>query len=232
MRKGKLILQIILTILLLTPLAQAATVHGIVYDIFLDELDKAIVTIDTEPQQTTVSKNGEYAFNIPQGEYIIKATHTSEDGIYKTEDPIKIIDEGEYVIDLILIPTFEDDIFNENITEIPDFDDLEKESRFSTFGIILVILAFIAIILYFHFSKSHFIKESKESEIKSETEEELEKIIKFIKTKGGRVTQKEIRKEFPSSEAKISLIITELESKNIVKKIKKGRGNVIILIKK
>jgi uncharacterized membrane protein len=228
----KIIFQIILAILFLSPLVQAATVHGIVYDIFLEELDKAIVTIDTEPQQTTVSKNGEYTFNIPQGNYIIKATHNGEEGIHKTEEQIKIIDEGDYVIDLILIPTFEDDIFNENLTDIPDFDDIEKESKFSTLGVILVIIAFLSIILYFHFSKSHFIKEPKESEIKSETEEELEKIIKFIKEKGGRVTQKEIRKAFPSSEAKISLIITELESKNIVKKIKKGRGNVIILNKK
>ena len=42
---------------------------------------------------------------------------------------------------------------------------------------------------------------------------------------------KDIRKAFGLSEAKASLIITELEHKNLVKRIKKGRGNVIILNK-
>ncbi|PIU72321.1 hypothetical protein COS79_03525, partial [Candidatus Woesearchaeota archaeon CG06_land_8_20_14_3_00_33_13] len=57
-------------------------------------------------------------------------------------------------------------------------------------------------------------------------------IIKIIKDNKGRVTQKEIRKQIPLSEAKISLMITELEDKGIVKRIKKGRGNIIILSKK
>jgi uncharacterized membrane protein len=45
-----------------------------------------------------------------------------------------------------------------------------------------------------------------------------------------RITQKDIRKQLPDSEAKISLVISELESKGIVKKIKKGRGNIIIYV--
>jgi len=53
----------------------------------------------------------------------------------------------------------------------------------------------------------------------------------IIKKEDGRTTQKEIRKQLPLSEAKVSLIITELEEKGVVKKIKKGRGNVIILNK-
>jgi uncharacterized membrane protein len=52
-------------------------------------------------------------------------------------------------------------------------------------------------------------------------------VLAFIRSHK-RVTQKEIRKSFPMSEAKISLIITDLESQGKVRKIKKGRGNVII----
>jgi len=65
--------------------------------------------------------------------------------------------------------------------------------------------------------------------IKSEAEEQLEKLVEYIKTEGGRVTQKDIRKKFPFSEAKISLMIAELEDKGVLKKIKRGRGNIIIL---
>lgn len=58
-----------------------------------------------------------------------------------------------------------------------------------------------------------------------------DKIVEFIKNEDGRTTQKEIRKNFDLSEAKISLIISELESKGAIKKIKKGRGNIILLEK-
>ena len=54
-------------------------------------------------------------------------------------------------------------------------------------------------------------------------------IIHIIKEEGGRTTQKLIRKKIPLSEAKISLAITELVANGKIKKIKKGRGNIIIL---
>jgi len=66
---------------------------------------------------------------------------------------------------------------------------------------------------------------------KKESGDYLDKILELIK-KEGRITQKEIRKQIPLSEAKISLIISELEAKGIVRKIKRGRGNIIILEKK
>ena len=59
--------------------------------------------------------------------------------------------------------------------------------------------------------------------------QELQQVIEFIKTQEGRTTQKDIRKQFPLSEAKISLMIADLENRKIVEKIKKGRGNIIIL---
>ena len=233
-KKGVPIL--ILTVIfigILAPIVSAATVQGSVYDIFLEELDKAVVTIDTIPQQTSVSKNGEYSFELSPGEYTITATFYGSDATYEAEEEIKINKEGNFKIDLILTPSLDPGILDENANEFEGLDSsfsLEEESN-SNLGLIITIIAIILIILYFHFSKGHFIKEIDESELKSENEEELEKVIKFIKELGGRATQKDIRKKFPSSEAKVSLMITELESKGLVKKIKKGRGNVVILTK-
>ena len=59
-------------------------------------------------------------------------------------------------------------------------------------------------------------------------DKELQKMLDFIK-KHKRTTQKEIRKEFFLSEGKISLMVSELEEKGLIKKIKKGRGNIIFL---
>ncbi|MHC1582167.1 MAG: helix-turn-helix transcriptional regulator [Candidatus Syntropharchaeia archaeon] len=62
-----------------------------------------------------------------------------------------------------------------------------------------------------------------------ELPEDLKEVISIIQQNGGRITQKELRKKLSLSEAKISLMITDLENRGLVTKIKKGRGNVIIL---
>ncbi len=70
-------------------------------------------------------------------------------------------------------------------------------------------------------------KERLEKEDKLASETEI--ILEILRKEGGRATQKEIRKHIPLSEAKISLMIAELEHSGKVKKVKKGRGNIIIL---
>jgi len=47
---------------------------------------------------------------------------------------------------------------------------------------------------------------------------ELDEIVEIIKKEGGRITQKELRKRLPYSEAKVSLMLSELEDKKIIKK--------------
>ncbi|HII71494.1 TPA: hypothetical protein HA265_01940 [Candidatus Woesearchaeota archaeon] len=71
------------------------------------------------------------------------------------------------------------------------------------------------------------LKEKVEKEQHLATETQI--ILDILKKEGGRSTQKEIRKYIPLSEAKISLMIAELESQGKIKKVKKGRGNIIIL---
>ena len=63
-------------------------------------------------------------------------------------------------------------------------------------------------------------------------DDSLQKIVTFMKQQDGRTTQKELRKQFPFSEAKMSLLIADLEQQKKIKKIKKGRGNILILVQK
>ncbi|MDP3917489.1 MAG: hypothetical protein Q8Q42_04370 [Nanoarchaeota archaeon] len=226
LKKGAFIVFFLLFTLSMTPQteAQEATVHGIVYNIFLEELDKAIITVNTEPEQIIISQNGEYSFKVRPGNYIVTVTYNEENNMYELTENLKITEPGDYRIDLILIPELDDQ--NNEGEEFNVYEEPKKDKPVKTF--IAAIIAMIIIILYFYSSKKHFIKDK---ELKSELENEIDKVIKFIKQHNGMVTQKEIRKNFPSSEAKISLMITELESKGIVKRIKRGRGNIIILKK-
>jgi uncharacterized membrane protein len=218
---------IIVVFLFLIPLAFAqsnqATIQGTIYNIFLEELDKAVITINSSPEQTEVSKNGSYAFTIPApGTYTLTATYFDKYDSYEIKETIEIKESGTYKIDLILIPSLDTDLKEEDTNEF-DYTENENEKNYTTLIIILFII--ILIVLYIIINK----KKVKESDIKSEQEEELDNLHKFIKENGGRATQKEIRKKFPSSEAKVSLMITELESKGKVRRIKRGRSNIIII---
>ncbi len=58
---------------------------------------------------------------------------------------------------------------------------------------------------------------------------DLQEVLLIIREHEGRITQKDLRLRLNCSEAKASLMITDLEDRGLVKKVKKGRGNVIIL---
>ena len=78
-------------------------------------------------------------------------------------------------------------------------------------------------------------KNELKQEEKKETKNELhldkyaKEVIEILKRNGNRLTQLELRDKINLGEAKVSLIVSELESLGLVKKIKKGRGNIIIL---
>lgn len=206
-------------------LANAAVLHGEIFDFSLEPLNNAVVEINTIPEQIVVARDGEYEFELNPGDYIIKAAYSNEIDLYY-EQNISIKDkDGRYNIDLILIPALEEEGF-EDIDEVFK-EDAGREAS-PALIIILMIISLFSIIYLFNWFKS---KKKVIKEVREEGENDLDELIKFIKEEGGRVTQKDIRKKIPLSEAKISLMIAELEHKGIVQKIKKGRGNIIILKK-
>ncbi|MBI2102020.1 hypothetical protein HYT53_05415 [Candidatus Woesearchaeota archaeon] len=153
------------------------------------------------------------------------------------QENITIRQDGNYVLDLILFPDVEEGI--EEI-DIDVGDDVVGNARggisYSVLTAAFVLIA-LSIGAFYYIKK---IKPKKEPEkitgqkVKTEESEDdgLSQLVKIIKNEGGRATQKEIRKQIPLSEAKISLMIAELEHKGVIEKIKKGRGNIIILKKK
>lgn len=189
----------------------AATISGIVYDEKLDKTD-AIVEINTIPKQTKVAKDGEYSFQVPTGNYLINAKFMGS----SVEEKIIITEEGNYIIDLILFPDLED------IPEIEENIGDEITDQPSYLNIVFMVVGALLIFIFVF-----YILFRRKKSLVLEIDDDLENLMKIIKKQGGRTTQKEIRKEIPLSEAKISLMIAELEHKGIIEKIKKGRGNII-----
>ena len=235
---------LLLILILGVPISLATTIHGTIYDMSLEEAVDVRVSVDTSPTQIYISKNGFYSFQIPQGDYTITAEQYSNDFIIaSTQEPLIVSDEGEYVLDLILLPLFEETEDDETEFIEDSTDEIIDKPQYNLIPAIILLILICLTLLYL-FLKKNKIKPKKKPKAKSQKRsqkpkkqqhpktvqlpQDLSDLYNFIR-KHKRTTQKEIRKTIPLSEAKISLMITDLESRKLIKKIKKGRGNIIIL---
>ncbi|TDA28108.1 MAG: hypothetical protein DSO01_01480 [Archaeoglobi archaeon] len=154
-----------------------------------------------------VTLNGSYSFEVKPGKYTI---------IAKSKNLIAVENvtvEGNTRFDLILFPELE---IPEEVPEIPE---MPEEKDYSYFAIFVCLAGIMAIAVLKK-------RKKKKEEI---FPEDLKAVVEVIKANGGRITQKELRKRLGYSEAKMSLIIADLERRGIVEKVRKGRGNIIFL---
>ncbi|MCZ7398407.1 MAG: hypothetical protein O8C62_01790 [Candidatus Methanoperedens sp.] len=239
----------VLIILLMTGLiasAQAAKVYGTIYE--WSDIEKPLKNVIVEVNENStriqynISTTGAYAFDIPTGKYSIKARYYRNNILeYTGEEKLEIDNPDESRnIDLLLFPPTESEY--EYLGDINLTGDLELKSESNQiYYIITTILVFAALlILYWMRKKKNKPIEQGAGETigippeniakteSTELPEDLRGIYELILKKGGRVTQKELRKEVKYGEAKVSLMIADLENRGLVKKIKKGRANIII----
>ncbi len=216
-------------LLLLAPSVLGVTIHGTVYDFGLSQLSNAVVEINTSPNQQMVAKNGTYSFSVPPGKYSLSARHDKSDS--EITENLSALSEGDYVFDLILLPSIENEeaLLSEE-ADVPFVEDVVQDRPVTHWLLWVVVFIVLGYIVYRVSKKPERIVEK---EVIKEVREvvvadELQKVLEFVEKEGGRTTQKDIRGQFPYSEAKVSLMIDELEAKGLLKRIKKGRGNVIV----
>lgn len=198
----------------------AATIYGTIYDSSLTKATPVKISIDTIPGQFMISKDSDYSFEVSAGTYtLIAEQYLYKEKIAEMQEEITVTNEGIYRLDLILFPIFEEFDVHETDFITESLDELSQKN-FRLLYITISLLLITITLVFFFLTK----KKKKKVPITSD----LNQLYQFIK-KQKRTTQKEIRKNFPLSEAKISLMITDLESQDKIKKIKKGRGNVIII---
>ncbi len=154
-------------------------------------------------------------------------------------------------MDLFLLPAYYDATFNDTefseLNEIANLADA-NDRRTSLFSQSMIFaLIFIALLSVggYYFVKQRSVTSISEDESHDishenfapimpedkwqELPDDLKEVIDIIVKNDGRITQKELRTKVKHSEAKVSLMISDLESRGLVRKFKKGRGNVIIL---
>ena len=239
-------------LILILPAACAFTIHGTIYEwSTFEPLDNALIELNSTPVQFRVATSGVYSFNLPPGNYLIKTSYYDNDTLeYYSEDIISVTDkEGDFVFDILLFPLEEEEeeFFAKDIVNVTF--DIGEDPGFDwnyIFIIILLLIILAAAGYYYYRQKQHDEKEIEAAsdmyqeepqempqlsppDISAPLPEDLKEIITILERAGGRVTQKDLRKELNCSEAKVSLMTTDLEARGFVQKIKKGRGNIILL---
>ncbi|MBI2102232.1 hypothetical protein HYT55_00190 [Candidatus Woesearchaeota archaeon] len=230
----------------LLPFASAATIKGSLYNEQLVLAKDVFVEINTTPAQKFLAKQGSYEFIVPSGEYTLIARK----GLTEIKENTKIVDDGTYIVDLFLLPDFsvEDELWQNADELIVEESILEKDSSGAEWWRYLLVIVILGVLGWRYArmrrkygSLTRFRREMKVEHAKTveQHKEEiaqepgyLDEVLAIIRNHDGRITQKQLRNEMLHlSEAKISLILTELQHKGVVEKIKKGRGNVIVLKK-
>ncbi|VVB89461.1 Uncharacterised protein [uncultured archaeon] len=225
--------------------AQAAKVYGTVYE--WSDLEKPLKNVIVEVEanssmaQYNVSTTGTYLFALSPGNYSIKAKYFSNNILeYTGEEKIRINRVDDLInIDILLFPPLDSEreyIGDINLTgEI----DVKNENLYSYVIPVFIILFLVLFAFYWSRKKKTSRKEpithenpvhpAEISDIgKEELPSDLKELYDIILKTGGRITQKELRKKLPYSEAKVSLMLDDLEERGLIKKIKKGRANIIL----
>ncbi|MBI2572333.1 hypothetical protein HYV86_00575 [Candidatus Woesearchaeota archaeon] len=221
------------------PIVLGATIQGSIYNDNLDVEKDVLIEINSTPPQKYLAKEGTYMFIVPLGEYSLSARKAGIDVV----ESLHITQEGTFVFDVFLL----EDISQEEELWDDTQDELVVEQQTSSrwwayvlFGIIVIgLLARIIYMRHKYGSVAFFRRRIKAESIKPlEVHEQevaaspqyLDDALAIITKHDGRIHQKDLRKEMGYlSEAKVSLILTELEHKGLVEKVKKGRGNVVLL---
>jgi uncharacterized membrane protein len=229
--KHKLTVFIAIALLLSILPVHAATIFGTVYDFDLQQVDNVRISINTTPGQQLIATSGRYSINVPPGDYLITAEQLQAGNVIaSTEEVVTITKEGSYVIDLIVFPSFDEELLNDSDLVIDDMSETPSWNA-AIIGLIIGLILILIVIMYRVTNILSRVKKSLKPEEKQQTTpKDLQQLIDLIKSNDNRVTQKELRQRLPQlSEAKISLMIADLEKRGVVEKIKKGRGNIIIL---
>ncbi len=208
----------------------AATVYGTIYDwSTLEPLNDCIIGVNSTPAQQLISKDGNYSFHLPIGSYEITTKYYENNSLLlESTDNVSIISDGSYLMDIIMFPAIDlgEPLFNEtdpNLDEQYLFTDQDDWLSIAFFLIALMIVILV-------FASKIMARKKKEPETIAKKPARLSKearqVLEIIQ-KEHRLTQKELRKKLPWSEAKVSLIVADLEERGLIKKLKKGRGNIL-----
>ena len=208
----------IVLLVLFISISGAAQVYGDIYEEgSLKMLNNTVVTLKSaDYSYRQVFSGTNYSFDLPDGTYELSAerydgsrlTHMFNETIHLNGKKMRI----DFVLSSVSQPA-------------------SQQMDAELLALAGVGLAIVLILAYRFLSRKKQV-ESVQNEEKPEPaafvpDDETKKVLETIKANEGRMTQKELREILNFSDAKMSLILSELEHYGKIKRFKKGRGNIV-----
>lgn len=240
-------MRFILAIIICLNLLYSITLFGDVYDAEeFEKLDNVVIKISGETTLQFIVNNS-YNIKLNPGNYTIYAYKYDMGKLkYFTKDQVLAVEESQQ-FDLVLLPSEFADIYDLDF-DLPNAEDIPKQQPNFIDSIVngIVILAALVVIagVIYLITKTKTEKSlsnipgDQQSAHKNIDEDEVPEldddckiVLKILEENEGRMIQKEIREILNFSETKMSLLVAELETLGRIKRIKKGRENILKIIK-
>lgn len=213
----------------------AANLSGSVYSMdSFDAVRGVVVKAEGLSTYQTFSMDGTYEMDIPPGEYTVKAFYYVEGNLEGYAEDNITLGEGGASYDFVL---FAPDEFEGVVGfDLPAMNEDIPESKPDYWTLLILagfVLVAVRIFLFFMGKKPEEKGAEREEEKlpaeKKELDEEEKKVLEILRNSEGMRNQKELREIMKCTEAKMSLLISGLEAQGYVKRIKKGRENIVKL---
>ncbi len=239
-------------VLALTFGASAATLHGIVYDGELQP-SRALVTVTSSNgiAQNQVASNGSYSFQVAPGNYTVAAVLAQANGTltnYSVTEQVSLPTDGTYSFDVV---AFGADLSASDLAQAEQALAV-PETQPPALDYALLAVELLAIVLIVGLAvlarRNNALQRALQTANKpfdvivkrekpslsaapaAKLSREHKSILKLLALSGGRSTQKALKQKLPWSEARTSLLLTELEEYGKVRRRKVGRENAVELL--
>ncbi|MEM3086518.1 MAG: MarR family transcriptional regulator [Halobacteria archaeon] len=175
----------------------------------------------------TVASRGAYTLELGPGEYRILAL--SPAGEVRASENVSL--RADARLDLILLPSLDlpDLPLNESLLGNLTLPAGRGERSLLWAGGVAVAAAAAGALLLLRLRKRR--SEVAPPPSPGGLPDDLQAMLRALEREGGRTTQKELRRHLGYSEAKVSLMVADLENRGLVRKFKVGRGNIVVLEK-
>ena len=201
---------------LLAAVSCAAFIYGDIYDSNLERLNKTAIQVEGRFSYMLVTERGNYSLFLPDGDYKLSASAFDGAGepAFYTEEQVSA-GAADQRVDLVLKPVKRD-----------------ASGNIVYAALAALALGAFALAFYLNHRRAGQNQEPEATEeapkpIKAEPDEGMKSVLRALESQDGRATQKELKEALGFSDAKLSLILSELEHSGYVKKFKRGRGNIV-----
>ncbi|MFH1785133.1 MAG: hypothetical protein ABH842_01775 [Candidatus Micrarchaeota archaeon] len=229
-------MRLLVLFMLCLTLLHSTTISGKIYDADnMKPLNNTIITVENSDNNVVLQQvcDSPYNVEIETGNYTFRAYYFDNGSLKYYSDYNIQVNQNNMQLDLILMPY-------ELLSLSPGFNPPPAVNPSNTvnnsnpndqtivdYSLYIIVLAIVIVFTLAWF----FLRKTPVTSLEPELDDDCIKVLKILGENEGRMVQKELREILKFSETKMSIIITELEVSGYIKKIKKGRGNVLKLVK-